>query len=126
MTKVIPGFSFAPKVGYELNGDKYYYAVFRPERRRGDEVEGPGILDYYYAKIKYDGDELLCEITKKTVKVPEGVGFWKFCSEPSNEKELYFLGYVEGEDGGIIRYDFYDGTFHAIPNTGVFLSFLVY
>lgn len=126
MAKIKPGFSFAPKVGYELNGEKYYYAIFRPERRMGDEVEGPGTLDYYYAKLKYEGDELRCEVTKKFIEVPEGVGYWNFFSEPSSERELYFYGSVKGEDGNIIRYDVYEDSFYAIPNTGVFLSFLVY
>jgi hypothetical protein len=119
-------FEFAPKVGYELNGEKYYYAVFRPERRRGDEVEGPGTLDYYYAKLKYEGDELRCEVIKKFIEVGEGVVLCNFFSEPSSERELYFLGSIKGENGGIIRYDVYEDRFHAIPNTGVFFSFLVY
>ena len=126
MVRIGPEFSFVPKVGYELNGDKYYYVLFRPERRRGDEVEGPVTLDYYYAKLKYEGDELRCEITKKFIEVPEGVGFWNFFSEPSSEQELYFYGSVKGEKGNIIRYDVYEDRFHAIPKTGVFLSFLVY
>lgn len=126
VAKIIPGFSFPPKVGYELNGEKYYYAVFRPERRRGDEVEGPGTVDYYYAKLKYEGDELRCKITKQFIEVPEDVGFWSFLSEPSSERELYFYGSVKGEDGYLIRYDVYEDKFHAIPNTGVFFSFLVY
>lgn len=128
MAKIKPGFSFAPKVGYELNGEKYYYAVFRPERRRGDEVEGPGTLDYYYAKLKYEGFELRCEVTERFIEIPEGVRFCNFFSEPSSERELYFFGSVKGEGGGIgiIRYDVYDDSFYAIPNTGVFLSFLVY
>jgi hypothetical protein len=126
LSKIGFNFEFAPKVGYEFNGEKYYYAVFRPERRHGDEVKGPGTLEYYYAKLKYEADELNCEIVKKFIDVPEGTVLGAFCSEPSNEKELYFWGYVEGEDGGIIRYDVYDDTFYAIPHTGVFLSFLVY
>ena len=128
VAKIIHGFSFAPKVGYELNGEKYYYAIFRPERRHGDDVEGPGTLEYYYAKLKYEGEELRCEVTPKVIEVPEGVAVGGLCSEPSSEKELYFFGSVKGEGGGIgiIRYDVYEDRFHAIPNTGVFFSFLVY
>jgi hypothetical protein len=124
--RITDWFWFAPKLGYELSGEKYYYAIFRPEKRWGDEVAGPGTLDYYYAKLKYEGDELRCEVTKKFIDVPEGVELWNFFSEPSLEHELYFFGSIKGENGGIIRYDVYDDSFYAIPNTGVFLSFLVY